>query len=98
MIEAQSRKLLRNSEDQPKFTLSYKKTKCMVSHFVKVGLSLSDAALCHWVPHEHSDNGTNQFLDQKLTKLEQFKENLSIFLKKISQIQNINFSKVFELL
>ena len=35
------------------------------------------------------------FLAQKLTKLEHFKENLSNFSKKISQIQNINLWNVF---
>ena len=33
----------------------------------------------------------NIFLVQKLTKLEHFKENLSNYSKKVSQIQNINF-------
>ena len=37
----------------------------------------------------------NVFLAQKLTKLEHFKENLSNFSKKISQIQNINLWNVF---
>ena len=77
-------------------------------HFVKIGLSLSDAALCLWVPHLHSDNGTIQFLakfwhiekknifqDPKFTKLEHFEYILSQFLTKISQIHNINLSNVF---
>ena len=59
-----------------------------------MGLSLSDAALLAlwpWVPHRHSDNGTNQFLEKFLEYFIRVRATMMILSIKLNNFGSIWF-------